>query len=82
MTKIVVDPKTSQTRGTKRPFRYLDFSPCCFGSVWLGDHEYQGGESGISVRIDQRGYFCVSFLIKDTERSRKFYFSPHPIFSD
>ena len=24
MTKIVVDPKTSQTRGTKRPFRCLD----------------------------------------------------------
>ena len=24
MTKIVVDPKTSQTRGTKQPFRCLD----------------------------------------------------------
>ena len=62
---------------------YFDnFAHCCFGSVWLGDHEGQGGQSGLSVRIDQRGYFCVSFLIKDTERSRRFYFSPHPIFSD
>ena len=24
MTKIVVDPKTSKTRGTKQPFRCLD----------------------------------------------------------
>ena len=48
---------------------YFDnFAHCCSGSVWLGDHEGQGGQSDLSVRIDQRGYFCVSFLIKDTER--------------
>ena len=62
---------------------YFDnFSHCCFGSVWLEDHECQDGESGLSIRIDQRGYFCVSFHIKDTERLRRFFFSPHPILPD
>ena len=60
---------------------YFDnFAHSCFGSVLLGKHEGQGGQSGPSVRIDQRGYFNVSFLIKDTERLRRFYFSPHPIY--